>query len=218
MTNRLKLAAVVACVSTLGACGSDGGNGDTFIASPTIREFLAEAQFSVLFTEAQIATMESVGLQINLGSNPPSIEGTFRIDPRVLQATSVAADVDFIGQINLSQNVTFFNQDSAAQAIRINVVADGLDEAAFGEIVVLSSYISGSGNMFTAFSRNEVTFDGHTFEIAQAFSGVVTDNGIENIQQLDYVVDDRGDPGNFLIPSDTAQMFIDLDGVSEKLD
>jgi len=161
--------------------------------------------------------MESVGLQINLGSSPPSIEGNFRINPRVLQATSVAGATDQIGQTFVSQNVNFFNQDNDAQTIRINVVADGLDESAFGEIVVLSSYISGSGNMFTAFSRNEVTFDGHTFEVAQAFSGVVTNNGIENIQQLDYVVDDRGDPGNFLIPSDTAQMFIDLDGVSENL-
>ncbi len=219
MLKRKKLAALGICVSTLVACTSgDGSDGGGINASPSIREFLAEAQFAVLFTEAQIATMESVGLQINLGSKPPLIEGTFRIDPRVLQATSVADSVDQIGQANLSQNVTFSNQDNAAQAIRIDVVADGLDEAAFGEIVVVHSYISGSGNMFTAFSRNEVTFDGHTFEVAQAFSGVITDNGIENIQQLDYVIDDRGDPGNFLIPSDTAQMFIDLDGVSEKLE
>jgi len=203
---RLRWVVLAGSVSILIACSSGGDS------NPEPGRSLTD-----VFTDAQIASMESVGLQINAGANPPNIEGTFRINLRIIQASSMPNSADPIGSTVVSQNLTFTNQDNAMRTIELTAEADGFPASAFGEIVVLGSFISGSGNAFTAFTRTEVTFDDQTFETAQAVSGVITDNGIENIQQLGLVIDDGGDPGDFLNPNGTAQLFIDEDGVSERL-
>jgi len=51
--------------------------------------------------------------------------------------------------------------------------------------------------------------------VAEAYSGIITADGIENFEQANVVLDDSGDPGDFLSPNNTGNLFIDLDGFSE---
>lgn len=191
--------------STLVACGSGSDSG------------VEGASVTSIFTDEQFSVFETLGLLMNQGVNPPLIEGTFRIDPRTRQATSTPNIVDGVGDNAFSQNITFSNQNIASQTLEVTTIEDNTDPAAFGDIVITGSSISGSGSAFTALFIMNVTFGDLSFTIAQGFSGIVTDAGIENLQQVNAVLDDGGDPDDFLIPNNTGDLFIDLDGFSERL-
>jgi len=194
---------IMAFVSALVSCGGgDGGSG------------IDRAELSVfdVLTEAQLDAIETLGVQINLGDSPPDIEGTFVVDPLVLQATSVADSQDSIGSSFFPIEITFANQDNTAGTVEFTIQDD-----ANLEIVSTSSFVSGSGNAFTAFFLTETTRDGQTFEASDTYSAIVTDSGLENFQRALIVIDDRGDPNDIITPNDTGNLFIDLDGFSERL-
>jgi len=138
---------LAASVSTLIACG--GGGSDS---APPLNE--EPASVSDLLTEDQLAVFESLGLQLNIGETPPDIEGTFRIDPRILQASSVPNTADDVGNTVNSTNITFSNQDATTLTLDVFATEDGVDEASLGEIEMTGSSISGSANAFTAFFTN----------------------------------------------------------------
>ena len=168
-----------------------------------------------LLTEEQLAVFVALGLRINEGDTPPDITGTYRIDPRLLSSSSAPEFHDLVETTFPSQNITFAKQ--GPEALTASVTEDGNDGAGFGDIVILGSTITGTNNAFTTFQLSQVTFNGHIFEIAQAFSGNVAEGGIKNFQQANSVIDGNGDPGNHLIPDDTGNLFTDLDGITSRV-
>jgi len=162
------------------------------------------------YTPSQVAAIESLGLQINLGDTPPNVEGVFRRDPSILQATSVPNDSE-IGAVFNPITITFSNQSGLD--LSVETIADSGDTASLSS----AAAISGSGNAFTVYSIVEVTVDGHTFQSAETYSGIVTANGIENLQTSILVIDDRGDPNDAIIGNDTGRLLVDGDGISENI-
>lgn len=231
MTQRFLGIFLAVSVSTLVACGGGGGDGIEAVppaivgpttevpgGGPAVEPPAPVSGITELFTEAQFAAIESLGLIVNPGNTPPSIEGTFRFDPRMLQASSEPGNVDNVGNILGSQTLTFSNQNNTTLTLDLLVEEDGVAQERFGEIVFTGTSISGSGNAFTAAFVSQVTFAEQTFEVANIFSGIVTAAGIENILQVNFLLDDGGDPGDFLSPTGTGDTYIDPDGFSERLD
>ncbi len=164
-----------------------------------------------IYSESQIAAIESIGLQLNLGSNPPNVEGTFSFEPQLLQASTVPNEANEIGDTFDGLEFTFSNQDNE------DLTLDFSASETSTNVVATSSFISGSGNAFTVYLVAEVTLDGHTFESTETYSGVVSDGGILNLQRALFVIDDRGDPNDAIIANDSGRLFIDQDGFSEQL-
>jgi len=71
------------------------------------------------------------------------------------------------------------------------------------------SFISGSGNAFTAiFLTQSVQSDGSSFMATDAYSGIVSEAGIENFERAIVFANDQ----------DTGNISIDLDGFSERVE
>jgi len=77
----------------------------------------ADVFLTDVFSESQIAGVEALGIQMNLGDNPPNIEGTFFVDPIVLQATTIVDNQVPIGNVFEPLVVTFSNQNNASRTL-----------------------------------------------------------------------------------------------------
>lgn len=211
--NQIKILCFVTVVSLLNACGGSSGGGSNDANTVTVTTNFTGTRPSVeqIYSESLITSLEMIGLNINLGDNPPNVEGSYLLEPRVLQATTVPVENIEIGVGNGSTTITFSNQNNA------NLTLDLEANSGSTNVVDTGSFISGSGNLFTVYFVAEVTVDGHTFDSTETYSGVITDGGVQNLQRAIFVLDDRGDPNDGLIPNDTGRLFIDEDGLSVRV-
>ena len=233
MLRTTKYLCILFPVVLLAACGGGGAGGSTEPVDtpavpttnpPTVADDIVvdeppadTAEFdgtrpsiNNLYSESQIAAIEALGLQINEGDSPPNVEGTFLIQPMILQASSVPSDQDGVDGTFNDLEVTFSNQNNDTLTLDLNSAstANSMTEGS-------GSFISGSNSAFTVFFIAEVTMpDGHVILTTETFSGVVTAAGIQNIQFAGFVLDDRGDPFDNTIPNDTGRLFLDEDGLS----
>lgn len=193
-------------VLALASCG--GGSGDD--SSAVVPTFDGTRPSIVdLYSQDQIDALEALGLNFNLGDDPPNIEGTFRVEEKVLQASSVPGDnlsTDF-----LESSLTFSNQDDFNQTLDFSEL-EGVGEASG---VGSGSFISGSGQAFTVYFIVDSTIGDQTAETTVTVSGIMTANGIENLQQANFMLDNGGDTDTW-IPNNTGRLFIDQDGFSER--
>ena len=165
-----------------------------------------------LYSQDQIDAIEALGLTINLGDNPPNIEGTYRMSPGQLQATSVPNDPVQPGAVGFDTNFTFFDQNNSSLTVDLDLVEDnGSTSQGSG------SFISGSGQLFTVFFVTETTIGGFVADSTITISGVVNSSGIENLQFAAFALDHRDAPENIFIPENTGRLFIDPDGLSERI-
>ena len=165
-----------------------------------------------LYSQAQIDALEQIGLVFNLGDQPPNIEGTFRIDPTIVQASTVPFDDGASGFEISSSTVTFSNQDNST--LTVDLVQN---EDTGGSSIGNGSFISGNGQLFTVYFVTETTIGGFTADSTITLSGVVSDVGIENVQIAGFLLDDRGESDSVFIPNNTGRLAIDEDGFSERV-
>lgn len=166
---------------------------------------------SDVYSQSQLDALEQIGLVFNLGSQPPDIEGTYRFNNRVLQATSVPGDTanEFV-----STTITFSNQNNATLTVEYTSVED--EGVNTGTTTGTGSFISGSGQAFTVYVVSETIINGSVADSTATISGVISSSGIENIQLAGFMLDNRGDTLTF-IPNDTGRLIIDADGLSQRL-
>lgn len=204
------------------SCGGGGSSGNssnlnndpgnTTDPDPVVMPFSGtRPSVEQLYSAPLLEALENIGIQINLGEDPPNVEGSYLFNPVILQATSVPGDQSRVGQGFADPTVTFSNQDNTSLTLDLEARSTNTS------VVGTGSFISGSGDSFTVYFLTEVTQSGHTFESTETYSGVVTDAGIENLQRAVFVVDDRGDPNNNIIPNNTGRLFIDQDGLSMRV-
>ncbi len=187
-----KPAVAVLIFLSLAACSNDD---DTNSAENTVFDGsrLSALEF---YSEAQFVATESLGFALNFGDEPPDVEGVFRIEPIVLQSSTNANDAFGVGNSDVPFNLTLSNQDSNSLTIDIDTGTDLVEYT--------SAVISGSGNAFTIFAVVTLTSNG--IESREAFSGNLTEFGIENFQFSPFVI------GN-----EDIRLFEDLDNLSERL-
>jgi len=159
-----------------------------------------------IYTESQIAAIESLGFQINEGNNPPNIEGIFRLESIILTASTLSNDP----LTNIAPaNIVFENQNNTT--LTVDYELDQNNGDAFG----VGSFISGSGNAFSVYFVGETNSAGSIHDTTFSFSGTVSNVGIENAQFALFTINDRGNID--VLPTDQGRLFIDLDGFSERL-
>ncbi|WP_040247774.1 hypothetical protein [Psychroserpens mesophilus] len=167
-----------------------------------------------------IEAIENQGFIIHEGINPPNIEGSYQISPRVLEATNVSNDFP-IGTTFFRINLMFGEQNN--NSLTVNFVGEELNQS--GDVhntqsvenFLENSYITGSGNSFTVFFKvTEVNGNGNEARILYAFSGNITEDGIANIQNALFMLNNFGQDGIF-IANNTGRIFRDSDELAEHL-
>jgi len=171
-----------------------------------------EASINDLYTPAQVDAIEQIGLVFNLGDQPPNIEGTFRVEPVIVQATTAPEDDGETGFELPAQTYTFSNQNNSTLTVDLLLIEDS------GQTTVGNgSFISGNDQQFTVYFVSETNIDGFVADTTITLSAVISGNGIENVQAAGFLLNDRGDPGDVFIPNNAGRLVIDEDGFSERI-
>ena len=146
------------------------------------------------------------------GANPPNIEGIYLETPCELKYD---ATFQFeIGHIFADMYMHFYNQDM------INNTIDYREKQATSEGTGEGCFISGEDNKFTVyFNVNEVThyskYDIYT-KLAVIISGILTEDGIKDLEYGFIFLEKSDDPNNYLINPGDFRVFKDGDGMSSK--
>jgi len=132
----------------------------------------------------RLADLLRIGIEINHGNNPPNIEGAFNLRSLVF-VRSIGSGFWNVPNTDLR----FSNQDNETMTVR----ASGWDW------VNTNSFITGSGNKFTAFIE---FFHGDVIDI---YSGEITPTGIRNFQMVE------------IRPNGYLGLWVERDGFSPRI-
>lgn len=144
----------------------------------------------------------------NPGFNPPNIEGVYLASPHNLARSSLTDDV--IGRTYSDMYIRFSNQTSS------NTLDYEDFETAGATALGPGAFLTGEGNKFSAFFNITGSYsDGvTTFKQAIVVSGEKTSDGIVNYS-FTFVMIDKYDPNNRMVPVGTYRTFCDGDNTAE---
>jgi hypothetical protein len=144
-----------------------------------------------LVSEAIVDTLKAAGMKINVGNIPPIINGIYLLSPYlcVFENTST---LSIVGDTVDEYKIEFSNQNNTNLTISYktkDVTNPGVDSSASD-----STFITGSGNSFTAYLLTSGTENNTYYTDVEIISGEITSNGISNFQQSLYLRSKVGDP------------------------
>ena len=161
--------------------------------------------------ESILAEIRAMGQPIHEGLNPPNVEGRYTISPFILKDSNIPNDFPS-GREFGTKNVEFKNFNPKSLKLEVNIEQGN----AVGE--GYESFISGSGENFTIYVKIEqVEDDGLNTLTTEVFSGTLSPNGIINITNAFFMIDDMGDPQGDMIANGEGRLFVDGDGFSNKV-
>lgn len=202
MKHLLLVLLTVFYISTFSSCKKDKSLLDENGLTHDINDFMSQEILEIL---------DSLGMPINTGGNPPSIEGSFYVDPLTLTASN--RDNDVVGNVYTSITVSFLDQNNSD--LTINVEESYGDTEGDGK----GSFIVGDAENFSVFteisSYNSTRND--SCIIASIFSGNISDEGIEDLYYCLVMLEDYDDPNSYYIEVGDARVFYDQDGLSDRL-
>ncbi|MEQ8525276.1 hypothetical protein [Gracilimonas sp.] len=200
------------CTTSCNIFNSNGGNNSDDELPPEVKEIVPDDL---------LATVEdSLGVSVNRGSSPPNIESllagtqkakppegvTVIMEPFELVETVVPDDDE--DQLFYDMYVRMGNQNTDNEEIDISMrhrqqsVSTGL-----------GGYITGEDSSFTIFAEQESEREGETIRSVRVFSGIVTEDGIDNPQLALMMKENAG--FDDIIPNGTGRSFDDGDGLAE---
>ena len=155
----------------------------------------------------------SENITIYRGTNPPTIEGCYFMDPFV---TVYCEDGYYKeGEVINSEIIRFTNQDN----VNFTLDYEGKDPNGNSSEIGTGAFISGSGNNFsvffstvgTYFSKKENTIE---YKTALIISGTKTSSGIKNLYYAFVMIEKSGDVDGELMKEGIYRVFKDEDGLS----
>lgn len=150
-----------------------------------------------------------LGMPINKGKNPPTLEGTYLASPFVLKSSNRPGDV--AGRTFSDYEVKFYNQDEIDLSLTVDYI-NGPEQGSG-----LGSFVSGSGNKFSVFAQVNSTLSGHPAKIVHIISGTLTSTGISNFYFTNVMIDNYGNPGGIWMEIGQCRIIYDTDGNSPKI-
>jgi hypothetical protein len=144
------------------------------------------------------------------GKNPPNIEGSYFLSPQVLIGSSLSNDE--IGKVYASEYQKYSSQDMNKNTIDLVGVEESKDGLSVSKGT--GAYISGSNNNFTIYFDMESENSYSTSKLVYIVSGTKTSTGIRNLT-CGFIMKEKYDPQNKLVPVGTFRFFKDQDGMSE---
>ncbi|NUQ25064.1 MAG: hypothetical protein HUU34_14040 [Saprospiraceae bacterium] len=186
------------CLFAAGSCEIDN-------SSPEVDENGLTPAINDLISAENLDALVNLGLQINGGATPPKLENEYVVSTCVL-ANSTAGDTP--GSVTQDFFVRLYDQND------FEITVDYRHGTQHGEAV--GSYIVGKDCSFSVFIEvNEInSTTGLQAKLVLVVSGTFVNNGIENIQVANLMLDDFGDPQGIWISNGTGRLFIDQDGFS----
>ena len=169
--------------------------------------------------DSTIEKMRDLGMVINEGKQPPSIEGTYFVSPMIMKSSNVPNEGYEIGHRFINYKYHFYNQNN--DELTIEMDATGIND--YNRIISESkgqgAFIAGYNDSFTAFLIEEGysvknTFDTSYFSMLTVSSGQISASGIKDYHQAIWMLDDFGDPHGNLIPVNSGRVFFDSDSLA----
>jgi hypothetical protein len=154
-----------------------------------------------------IDEMESLGMQLNTGGNPPDVEKIYEVTPFVLDSSNVPSD--YSGMTFADLRFKFYDQNNEDLTIKLDYI-NGPEEGSG-----LGSFIVGDNNMFTVVSEVTTVAYSDTAVAAMLFSGEITDDGIKDFYYANFMIENNG--SSYFIENGQGRVIYDSDGFSEEV-
>ena len=209
-----RMMAIALLLVVMVACSKSGS-----LTEPDLQDPLEESEDNLLgsleevknfYTTEFVDAMVDLEFNINLGNNPPNLEGSYLISPFILEDSTVEQDSAAIGGQFQDYLATFSNQNNNSLTIDLEGIQDGQEDDGSG------SFITGDGGAFTVYSKTISQQGSSKAETAVTISGILSPNGIINIQFFGAMLDDNGDPQGVFIENNTGRLLVDGDDFSSK--
>ena len=204
MNNILKQILIGLTVLALTACGSSG-------SKKKVQDNGLTKEINDLVPEDILEEMISLGMPIHRGGKPPKMEGIYYMAPVILLASNIPSDP--IGNRFDDYLIKFYGQDNQKLTIQTKYKSVSASNTGHGG----GSFIVGTDNKFTIFSKVDDITRGHQSVVVDVWSGTITNNGIEDLYLAVFVIDNKGG-GGVVIGNGQGRVVYDSDGVSEKKD
>jgi hypothetical protein len=161
----------------------------------------------LLLSDDNLNALNKLSFPVYKGYNPPNFENIYMASPFTLKATTIGNDE--IGKVYGDLSIQFHNQSNTNLTVSVKEFQAGTEGIGNG------SFISGTGNEFTVFTKLHTTSYNSESLLIIVCSGRLKDNGISNFHYALLMVDDYGDPNDVLIENNTGRLFYDEDRFSE---
>ncbi|HID39937.1 MAG TPA: hypothetical protein EYP36_10555 [Calditrichaeota bacterium] len=166
-----------------------------------INELVPDSLFDVL---------DSLGMPINRGGNPPNVEASYLCKPFKLINSN--RESDNIGSIYADYYVKFSNQNN--EKLTISMDYENGPEVGNG----IGGFIVGDDGKFSVFSKLTVVVYSDTAYILNLISGKLVDNGLQDFYLALLMLDNQGNPNGYYINNGDGRVFKDDDGLAEKIE
>jgi len=167
-----------------------------------------------ILTPEQIEILEGLGLEINPGLNPPNVEGKYLVDSFYCIASNIADD-GLLHTYCDDYCYEFYNQ-SPNWTLDANYYALEATDSAVG----IGSFISGTDSLFSIFLKMSGRIENGgsvaTYTLVEIVSGAISMLGIRNFE-MGFIMIEKDDPDGILVPINSARVWIDSDGLSERI-
>lgn len=161
-----------------------------------------------LVPESVLKQIDSLGMVIHKGGNPPTITGTYFASPFVLKNSNISYDQ--IGYTFADYSVTFYDQDNENLEVKVNYVNG--PETGNG----IGGFIVGEDDEFTVFAEMNAAANGDSATMVHVISGKMVQEGIKDLYFANFMIDNRGNPNGYWIENGQGRIVYDSDGMSEK--
>jgi hypothetical protein len=151
--------------------------------------------------------MTALGMPINTGENPPSLENIYLASPFILKASNRPSDA--IGMTFTDYKIKYYEQNNDNLTVKSDYVNG--PETGTG----LGSYIVGNNNTFTTFSEVSSTYQGENAKLVHVISGTLVAEGIQDLYFANFMLDNNGNPNGIWIENGEGRVIYDSDGMSE---
>lgn len=164
-------------------------------------------QVEDFLSEDDILALESVGMNIYRGSNPPNIEGSY-----LASTLEVFYDDLNTKPSDEMAHYTYDFENQGGDKVTVGFSAPAANDSATD----LDGYISGSGDCFNVFVEIKGTDDGCSYTMPSIFSGCVSSDGIAE-WQWGYVMGERVGTSCGSLKEGHRRIFIEGDELATKL-
>ncbi len=160
-----------------------------------------------LVPEAILNEMKDLGMPINTGDNPPSIENIYHVAPFILKSSNRESDSP--GSQFADLKVQYSEQNNDNLTVTVDYV-NGPEEGSG-----LGGFIVGDNNQFTVFAEITATSYGETAMMVFVMSATLGEDGLDDFYFANFMVDNNDNPSGYWIENGEGRVIYDSDGFSE---
>ncbi|MEO8770381.1 MAG: hypothetical protein ABI402_09865 [Ferruginibacter sp.] len=162
-----------------------------------------------IISQEIIDELESRGMAINKGDQPPSIEGIYLANPYTLTSPYSSEDPWQAGHVIGDYKYKMYDQKG--DDVKLDYKNASLSDIGNG----VASFISGSSKKFSLFAQLTGVSSGISYKQVSIISGEITADGIKDFQFAFVLTEKGGDGSNsILIPVGKPRIWRDDSGIA----